>query len=176
MTIGACVLSALAIAGASDRGSGISDDAHAVRRAAMALEKSVENSASLFGEKASALSQLAAVVNTAIDESREFSGADLPDPLAVTRAADLLRALPKWSASPEFSVQPDGSIELDWMPAKTRIFSISVSTSNRLAFSWLNGSEITHGVAWFDGSTVPAAVLFYLQAIHSDGSATLRAA
>ncbi len=61
----------------------------------------------------------------------------------------LIRMLPFDISIPEIGVDPDGSIALDWAPTRTRMFSISISESDRLAYAWLLGSDHGNGVIYF---------------------------
>ena len=60
---------------------------------------------------------------------------------------------------PEFAPEPDGAISLDWIQSRHRLFTLSISASNRLAYAWLDGTDKGHGVARFDGRTIPRRVL-----------------
>ncbi len=71
---------------------------------------------------------------------------------AVDRALRLVRALAPGLPLPEVAIDPDGAISLDWMPSRTRAFSISVSDSDRLAYAWMNGSDRGHGAVRFTDS------------------------
>jgi hypothetical protein len=70
-----------------------------------------------------------------------------------------VRALPDGIPLPEFAPEPDGSISLDWILSRNRLFSVSIGHSSRLAFAWLDGADNGHGVARFDGQNVPPRVL-----------------
>jgi hypothetical protein len=80
------------------------------------------------------------------------------DPIAVVWAKRLVHALPDGMSTPEFAPEPDGSISLDWITSRNRLFSVTVSRSNRLAFSWLDGAD-SYGIARFDGANVPQRIL-----------------
>ena len=74
---------------------------------------------------------------------------------------------------PEFSPEPDGSISLDWIMSRTRVFSISVSPRDRLAYAWLDGSDRGHGVATFDRSMIPQRILDGIDEVVAHGIDTL---
>ena len=90
----------------------------------------------------------------------QVSGTD-----AVMLAERFLRALPYRIPLPELAVEPDGSISLDWIRSRTRLFSVSVGRASRLAFAWLDGSDTGHGVARFDGQNVPPRILEGIEAV-----------
>lgn len=101
------------------------------------------------------------------DEGEPISG------IAAKVAADFIRALPKHVPLPEVAPDPDGSISLDWIQARSRLFSLSVCSGNTLAYAWLDGHDRGHAVARFDGQTVPARILDGIRQI-MNGNPALR--
>ena len=77
---------------------------------------------------------------------------------------------------PEFTAEPDGSVSLDWIVAKYRLFSVGVGAENRIAYAWLDGSEKGHAVANFDGMTIPAKVRDGIESIIGHANDTIRVA
>jgi hypothetical protein len=155
-------------------GSAVSSEARAAQEAATAVVESAERSQALFGEKAAALSQLWALATECNETNWDGAGAAAIDVGAVINAGDLVRALPAGIPMPEFSPEPDGSVSLDWIESRNRIFSVSVGTGSRLAYAWLDGSDRGHGVARFDGERVPVRVLEGIRGIISHGNAAVR--
>ena len=90
-------------------------------------------------------------------------------------AESFLRALPEGVRIPEFAPEPDGSISLDWIQSRNRLFTLSVGSGNRLAYAWLDGADKGHGVARFDEENVPHLILECIKGIVSHGNAALRA-
>lgn len=86
-------------------------------------------------------------------------GAPAVDDATVSRAVELVHALPAWAPFPEFSAEPDGSICLDWIPSRSRMLSVSVGQTDGLPYAWLDGSEHGHGVSRFDGEVISTEVL-----------------
>jgi len=156
--------------------SAISREAHAVHKAATRVAESAERSLALFGEKATALSQLAAVATECGEQGWDGDDAVAIDPIAVLLAERFVRALPEGVALPEFTPEPDGSISLDWIQSRNRLFSLSIGRSNRLAYAWLDGTDKGHGVAHFDGQNIPPRVLEAIKDIVGNGHAGLWAA
>jgi hypothetical protein len=92
---------------------------------------------------------------------------------AAMQAAELIRALPKDLPLPEFAPEPDGSISMDWIQSQHRLFSLSVGEGSRLAYAWLDGTDRGHGVARFDGVTVPPRILEAINRIIGRGDAAV---
>lgn len=154
-------------------GSAISGEAIAARNAASALVESVERSQALFGDKAAAISRLRALAIECGQENWDADGAAMIDPRAMFNAEAIVRALPIGVTLPEFAPEPDGSVSLDWIQSRTRQFSLSVGRSQRLAYAWLDGTDSGHGVATFDGSTIPPRIIEGIFAIAKNGHAPI---
>jgi hypothetical protein len=157
-------------------GSAVSPEADTVHKAATKVAESTEQSIALFGAKAVALSQLAAMAAECADDGWDGDVAVGIDPVALSSAKRLVRALPDDVPVPEFSPEPDGSISLDWIRSRTRLLSLSIGRSDRLAYAWLDGTDKGHGVARFDGRNVPSRVLEAIEGIVGQRHAGLRAA
>jgi hypothetical protein len=145
--------------------SAVSAEAQTVAQAASNLVKLAEASQVLFGGRAAAISRLRAMANECAEEGWDGEDARPIDPVALRNSEDLLRALPEDFPVPEFAPEPDGSISLDWIESRHRLFSMSVGTSNRLAYAWLDGADKGHGVARFDGFSLPSRILFAIRSI-----------
>lgn len=156
--------------------SAVSPDAQAIHSAAESVQKHLEKSQALFGQKAEALAQLDAVVAESAEESWGAGGALPIDPTAADRARAFIRALPEDLPLPEFAPEPDGSVSLDWIVSRTRLLSLSIGAGNRLAYAWLDGTDKGHAVASFDGRNVPSRVLTAIRETVGDGTTSLRAA
>ncbi len=90
-------------------------------------------------------------------------------PRTVFNAEALVRALPGRIPLPEFAPEPDGSVSLDWIQSRSRMFSLSVGIGTRLAYVWLDGADKGHVVARFDGLNVPPRVLEGIHTIMNHG-------
>jgi hypothetical protein len=166
----------LALHAVASGGSATSLEARAVHQAAGEVVRLAERSQALFGEKAAALSRLAALATECGEQGWDGENASPIDSNAVLMAERFLRALPDGIPMPEFAPEPDGSISLDWIQSRSRLFSLSISHSNRLAYAWLDGTDKGHGVARFDGQNVPLRILDGVKSIVRPGHAGLRAA
>ena len=154
-------------------GSAISTEAQTVQQAASAVMKSVERSQALFGNKAVVISQIWALANECAEPDWNADGASAIDDIAVFNAIAFIRALPDGVPLPECAPEPDGSISLDWIQSRNRLFSLSIGRSNRLPYAWLDGIEKGHAVARFDGESVSPRILEGIKAIINDGNAAV---
>ena len=154
----------------------VSSEAKDICNAVSAAIDRAEGSEALFGEKAAAISQLRMLANDCAEAGWDGDNASVIDPIAVRLAESLIRVLPGNIPLPEFAAAPDGSVSLDWIQSKTRLFSLSIGSSNRLAYAWLDGSDRGHAVAGFDGATIPVMILQGIKGIMNHGNNSLRAA
>ena len=166
----------LAAVNAWARGSSaVSSEAEAVQKAACAIVDSAEKSESLFGKKATAISQLVAMTVECSEAGWDGCEANPVDLAAMNLAASFVRALPDGIPLPEFAGEPDGSISLDWIQSRHRLFTLSVGRTNRLAYAWIDGADRGHAVAQFDGENIPPLILEGVKAIMSHGATPIRA-
>ena len=150
-------------------GNAVSPEAVAVSKAAQAVVESVEQSQALFGDKSQAISKLMALADEyAHSDEVEVNGC------ALFMAKQFIRALPDSVALPEFSVEPDGSLSLDWIQSRKQLFSLSMGASNRIPYAWLDGTNSGHGVENFDGQQVPKRLVDGILAILKHGDASFR--
>lgn len=175
-TLGICLAGYAALNVYARGGSAISSEARAAQNAATAVIESVERSQVLFGEKATVISQLMALADDCSEPGWDGAEASAINPIAVFVAESFLRALPDGFPIPELAPEPDGGISLDWIQARNRLVSVSVGTTHRLAYAWLDGADKGHAVARFDGENIPPRVLEAVRGITNHGNASLRAA
>ena len=173
--VGACCLGYAALNVYALPGSAISQESVRVNQAASALLRSAEASQVLFGAKGAALSQLESLAFDCGSSDWDGNGASAVNSVALRNAESLIRALPEDVPMPEFAAEPDGSISFDWIQSSHCLFSLSVGPSNRLAYAWLDGSDKGHGVARFDGFSVPPRILADIHFITSRKNAVVRA-
>ena len=156
------------------RGSAISAEAQEVQRAATSVVDSLERSHALFGDKATAISQIWALANECDRPGWDGDDALPLERMAVFKAVAFIRTLPEGVPLPECAPEPDGSISLDWISSRNRLFSLSLGTGDRLPYAWLDGTDKGHAVARFDGESVPPRILEGIKAISNDGIALVR--
>ena len=116
-------------------------------------------------DKAKAISQIRALLNECSAPGWDGDGANPLTPRTAGQAVQFIRALPDKFALPEFAPEPDGSLALDWIDSRNRLFSLSIGTSKRLAYTWLDGTDKGHAVARFDESNISPRILQGISAI-----------
>lgn len=110
-----------------------------------------------------------------LDELTVDDGQCAVSAASVRRAFQLVQSLPNGIPVPDVAIDPDGEVELDWMPSRTRMFSISLGDSDRLAYAWLDGSDHAHGVFRFINA-IPQPLLLQLAELTVDARAYVRVA
>src|SRR5260370_32668073 len=140
-------------------GTAVSPEAETIRRSVSVAMESIHLSIALFGSRTEAVSEVLAVAAKHSQSDWNCEGADPVSEIAIDRAIAFIHALPGSVPVPEVAPEPDGSISLDWISSRSRILSISVGVSDRLAFAWLDGTDQGHAVARFDGERIPPLIL-----------------
>jgi hypothetical protein len=125
----------------------------------------------LFGRKAAVISQLRNLRSDCSEQDWDGAGASPISAAAISSAEQFIRVLSGDVPLPEVCGDPDGAVSLDWIFSSNRIFSVSLSAGNRLAYAWTDGVERGHGVAVFSGTATPAVILAVLRNTihHADG-------
>lgn len=144
----------------SNRRSGFSDHAKFLTCEAKTLVARNDRSLSIIGARGAVLSELMDLV---IEHSQPgWDGQQAPpvSVLALGQARELILALPSGIPNPELAVDPDdGAVSLEWYAGSSRIFSLSVGSSRRMACAGIDGTDSWNGVARFDGVNLPDFVL-----------------
>jgi hypothetical protein len=151
--------------------SAVSDAAGWVQRLLGNVARGNESVQSLVGREVEFQARLHAVLDELVTDEDQ----DPVTAAAVRIASRFVHVLPHSLPLPQVAIDPDGAISLDWMPSRTRAFSISVDDSGRLAFAWMNGSDRGHGVVRFQDS-IPAPLFSQLTDLIDDDRAAVRAA
>lgn len=145
--------------------SAISDAAFAAREFLKNVLTNSESSEALFGHKAKALTELRQLADDCSADDWDSYGAQGIEALSFWNAESFVKLLPNSFLMPEFVPEPDGAISMDWAISPYSVFSVSVGTSNRLAYAWVDGSDHGRGVISFDGSSIPPKLLIELRRI-----------
>jgi hypothetical protein len=159
---------------ATRTGSSLSREAAVVREHALTIVASTERSIALFGEKSKVIEKIHEVAAECADEGWDGDDGVPVSPTVVERAVSFIRAIPAGVALPDVGPEPDGSIGFDWILGRAHVFSVSIGTTNRLAFAWIDGTDRGHGVARFDGDAVPPRVLAGIREITDERATALR--
>jgi hypothetical protein len=155
-------------------GTAVSPEADTIRRSISAAIESMQQSIFLFGPRTEAVSEILTVAAKHSHFDWDGEGADAVSMLAADRAIAFIQALPGSLPVPEVAPEPDGSISLDWIYSRSRILSISIGVSDRLALAWMDGTDQGHAVARFDGERIPPLILERIR--ETMGHAAVRAA
>ena len=109
------------------------------------------------------LSRVQALVAECAMLGWDGNGAEPISQDAAILVAKFIRALPEGSPLPELAPEPDGSISLDWIETPSRLLSVSVGISDRLACAWIDDGKRGSYVAPFGGHTIPPEILEHLK-------------
>jgi len=166
LTLGTYMLAGFAGLGNYARSStGVSPESVILQQAANAVNKTAQTSESLFGWKTKSLHQLRLMATENADAGLGDPEATGIDPRALAMAEAIIDVLPEGFPLPEFAAEPDGSISLDWIRSRPRMFSVSVGATNRLACAWIDGARKGHAVEPFVGSRLPEFIGSAVRAI-----------
>lgn len=152
-----------ALTALSRQGSAVSPEAATVRQNASSVVERREQSVALFGPKAVAFSELAELSAECAVDDWDGYGATAVNRQALQLAKDIIRSLPDDVPMPSFSIEPDGCVSLDWMPSRSRTFTLSAGKSDRLPYAWIDGTDRGHAVARFADGQLPSRII---QEIH----------
>jgi hypothetical protein len=155
-------------------GTAVSAEAGAVYRSAITARESLEQSIVLFGPQTACIAEILTIVAEHSQPEWNDENAAPVSLLAMHRAIAFIRALPRALPMPEVAPEPDGSISLDWIATRSRVLSVSVGVTDRLAFAWIDGTGRGHAVERFDGDRIPSLILDRIR--HTMGHASVRAA
>lgn len=81
----------------------------------------------------------------------------------ILRAKAIVHPLPGSIPAPEISAEPDGQISFDWLPSRTRTFSLSIGAGERLAYAWIDGASRGKGTETLTAETLPPRILDLLE-------------
>jgi len=143
----------------SRQGSAVSAEAAAVRSNAAEVIQGAKRSVALFGRSDDLVFALFELSQECREANWDGYGAEPVEPEALRKAVDLIVSLPDHLPLPECSVEPDGAVSLDWMPAPHRTLTVSVDGSMRLPYAWVDGANRGHAVAKMEAGSFPIRIL-----------------
>lgn len=88
-------------------------------------------------------------------------GAKSIDPFAYMYARFFVNALPNTAPIPEVSADSDGEVALDWFFGHRKALTVSIGSTGRCTFAWMNGQSTNRGTDWMEDD-IPASILFAL--------------
>lgn len=154
-----------------DRGSAVSDVAAHLQALVDKLFRSADGAQTLSWRETAFENRLRASLHDVHVDDDQCAVSTV----AVQLALWLVRSLPNNISVPDVAIDQDGEVALDWMPSRTRMFSISIGDSDRVAYAWVDGSDRSHGVFRFTGA-MPRPLLMQLAELISDDNASVRVA
>lgn len=86
-------------------------------------------------------------------------GAEPLDRNALELALKIVGSLPDDVPMPSFAVEPDACVSLDWMPTRSRTFTLSAGKTDRLPYAWIDGTDRGHAVARLVNGQLPPQIL-----------------
>jgi len=137
----------------------VSNEAVCLHQAQTDIADYAEQSLALFGKKCLVISSICELEAECSEPDWDGYKAEPISPRAILSAKEFVKVLPNDMPMPEVSVEPDGSISLDWIKSTHCLFSVSIGTADRLAFAWMDGTDRGHGVARFDSVSIPQKIL-----------------
>lgn len=155
--------------------SAVSSEAESVRINASTLVEQAYRSVALYGPKALLISNLTSLGEESREPNWDGYGAEPANPNALNCAKDLIASLPDDLPLPECSIEPDGCVSLDWMPAPYRTLSLSVSANDRMPYAWVDGTDRGHAVARLIDGQLPPRIIAEIRRLVSHES-SVRAA
>ncbi len=136
--------------------------------------KTTEVSQVLFGRKSATISLLKKLADECAASNWDGNESNAINETAVQTAEAFIRAMPDDMPMPELAPDPDGSILLDWIVSRQRMFSVSVGQNNRLAYAWLDGAAQGHAVDPFDGDGIPTRIRDCIETIIDHDKSAVR--
>ena len=156
--------------------SAVSTETGVISRLASEVVGAAEKSEALFGAKSKAISKLWQLANECSENNWDDYGSAQIQRSTVSNAVEFIRSLPDKIALPEVAPEPDGSISMDWIKSRNRVFSISLNNQRTFPYAWLDGVERGHGVAVFDRGGISQRILSGISSVMENEPALLRVA
>ncbi len=140
-------------------GAAISAEGHVAFNVLNEVNGRSISSETLSGHRQQAIRELRELTRECVADNWDGAGAVRIQGRTENFAEKFIRTLPYGTPMPELAASPDGSISLDWMPERGRMLSLLVGPDSRLPFAWIDRENRGHGVADFDGVSIPSNFL-----------------
>jgi hypothetical protein len=157
-------MTACATAPLTDLSSACSLEAAALKDSAEKATGSLRDSFALYGHTLAAIWALDEIAQEASVPNWDGYDALPANTLALSKAKEVITILPAELPLPFVSVEPDGCISLDWLMAKSRVFTMSLGSSGSIPYAWIDGTSRGHAVEEFDGK-LPSRVISEIKRI-----------
>ena len=89
------------------------------------------------------------------------------NPSAYVFARAFLNALPTTAPLPQVSADPDGEVALDWIFGERKALSVSIGSTGRCTFAWMQGQSTCRGTDWIEDE-IPASIVYALARLAQD--------
>lgn len=126
--------------------TGVSDTAGDVALRASQVIEQVERSQALYGQAQAVIDGMLGMADECRESDWDAYGAMPVLEEGLNRAASFIRTLPRGTAMPEPSIEPDGEVALEWLTASSRMLSISFGEGDRAAYAMIDGTQRSKGV------------------------------
>jgi hypothetical protein len=119
-----------------------------------------------LGRKTDVLQSLENLFKECSDEGWDGYEASPITEDAYLEARKLIGNLPINLRMPEVVPEPSGEIGLEWSRGKDRVFVVSLSGKNEIAYAGLFGINKVHGVEYF-GDAIPSTILENIRRLYA---------
>jgi hypothetical protein len=139
----------------------VGDAAGRLRDLFRQIQAKLNDSFSLGGQEAS-LEELRGVLRDCGLSDWDGYEAESVSLESYERAKRVILSLPFDVSQPEISADPNGEISLEWYRSPSRVFSVSVGSSNELNYAGLFGASRAYGTEVFHDE-IPPVVLSHIK-------------
>ena len=113
----------------------------------------------LLNDKENLISELKEIAEECSDPDWDgYEGLSI-EPSTLELAKSFIYTIPEELPLPEAAPESDGSISLDWIWSKDRVFSLSIGKTDELSYAWIDNEDRGYAIARFDGKNIPKRVI-----------------
>ncbi|MGD1029646.1 MAG: hypothetical protein ABSA05_00760 [Opitutaceae bacterium] len=148
-------------------------DALLVKECLADVEESIASSYYLAGNVQIAKAELAKLATKATNDNWDGEGGSKISPESLDLAFKLIRSMPRDWLAPDFDLDSDGNVSLDWYGGPSRRLSVGVGKNGKLSYAWMLPNkrgkvEQNYGVAQSEG-LFPETVIEVLPKLVQNG-------